>query len=121
MKEDIPYDVIIVDLDENDIRNNEEIPKIPAKDFEKLRSKLEELTKNIFIESQDDRTMELGNMENAFDFNTKSILSDYSQDEIDYLAIREAFLDLNCRFLYNFEKYIIPPHKIEGIATNAMD
>jgi hypothetical protein len=75
----------------------------------------------MFVESQIDRILELSNVEHAFDFNIKSMLNDFSLDDFDHLAVRESFLDLNCIFLYNFEKYIIPPHKIDGIATNAMD
>ena len=124
-KNEIPEDVIVINLDKGEMKTSEGLPKMPAKEFKLLSSRVRKASSSILLpQSSEEREKELKMCEDAFLFNVNMLLNDmmdWDKHKFDALEIRDAFLEFFCMILKNYQVYMISPDKTEGIVTDARD
>lgn len=121
-KDEIPDDVVIINLDKGELKMSEYMPKMPTKEMKLISSRLRKASSPFLLTSKGkEREKELKSVEDAFDFNTQAFFSDTLELKFDAFEIRDAFLEFFCQVMKNYQAYMISPDKTEGIVTDARD
>eukprot|EP00826_Nyctotherus_ovalis_P049676 TRINITY_DN601_c0_g5_i1.p4 TRINITY_DN601_c0_g5~~TRINITY_DN601_c0_g5_i1.p4 ORF type:complete len:130 (+),score=39.48 TRINITY_DN601_c0_g5_i1:547-936(+) len=98
--QDLPLDVMRVNLDTNKVLNVESLPKLPSMLYANLVAKLKAAI-TFSVNSQDPMLQVVDQA-----FNVIFIDPD-EKPEFDYILVRDAMLDFMTKILYGYEKLIV--------------
>jgi hypothetical protein len=93
-KDEVPDDVIIINLDRGHMKIIEAMPKMPQKEYKALSVRVRKASSDLYLTSTGkDRERDLKAVEDAFDFNTNAFFSDTPELKFDAFEVRDAFLE----------------------------
>lgn len=93
-KDEIPDDVVIINLDKGHMKISEAMPKMPQKEYKALSVRVRKASCDLYLTTTGrDRERDLKSVEDAFDFNTNAFFSDTPELKFDAFEVRDAFLE----------------------------
>lgn len=101
--QDLPLDVMRVNLDANKVLNVESLPKLPSTLYTNLLVKLKSAV-SFEVNSQDPMVQVVDQA-----FNVIFIDPD-EKPEFDHILVRDAMLEFLSKILYGYEKLIVSLH-----------